>query len=214
MSRHLIACHECDVVQEETQLKPGELARCICCGVTLYRAPVDSLNRSLAFALAAAIAFVLANIYPLLYIDVRGSFNHARLIDTVMGLYMQGLPFVASLVLVTTIIVPALTIFCMLYILVPLHFDCVPKNFKRVFRLVHSIKPWGMIEVFMLGMLVSFAKLIHVAHTTPGIGLFSFGILMLALAANSATFEPRDVWNRVESLCTKWRNVSHGAGNP
>ena len=204
MSRILVACHDCDVVQHDISLKPGKVAHCICCGATLYRAPVDSLNRSLAFTLAAAIAFILANVYPLLFIQVRGSANHARLIDTVLGLYMQGRPFVASLVLVTTMIVPAATIFCMLYVLIPLHFYTIPRHFKRAFRLALAIKPWGMIEVFMIGMLVSFAKLSHVADTTPGIGLYSFAILMLALAASSATFEPRDIWNRVEMIYCEW----------
>ena len=65
----LIACHECDLLQREVSLAPGETALCRRCGGILYRNAPDSLNRTLAFSLAAAILFVIANIFPIIGID-------------------------------------------------------------------------------------------------------------------------------------------------
>ena len=66
---------------------------------------------------------------------------------------------VAALVFVTTFLMPALQIGALLYLLLPLKLGRVPHGLPRVFRLVHAVRPWGMVEVFMLGMLVRSAKL-------------------------------------------------------
>ena len=50
-----IACHECDLLQTEPELAPGQTARCVRCGAFLARNPPDSLDRTLALTLTAAI---------------------------------------------------------------------------------------------------------------------------------------------------------------
>jgi len=59
-------------------------------------------------------------------------------------------------------------------------------------------KPWGMVEVFMLGVLVSLVKLTSSFKVIPGISLWSFGALTLLLAAAASSFSTRDVWARLE----------------
>lgn len=199
-SYDLIACHECDVLQREIQLPTGGVARCIRCGAVLYRHPHEGLNRSLALMIGAALLFIVANIYPMIRLKWHGAFVSATLFDTVHSLYLQNRPFVASLVLVMAILVPAIHILGMIYLLVPLRQGWIPLGFRQVYRLVRVIEPWGMIEVFMLGALVSMAKLAATADVAPDIGLWAFGALMLVLAAGHAVFEPRDFWRRIEEI--------------
>ena len=56
----LIACHECDLLQREPALAPGETARCARCGALLARNPPDSIDRSLALACTAAVLYLIA----------------------------------------------------------------------------------------------------------------------------------------------------------
>ena len=56
-----------------------------------------------------------------------------------------------------------------------------------------------MVEVFLLGTLVSLAKLAHLAHVQPGIALWSFAALMVLLAAAAAAFDPHALWERAET---------------
>jgi paraquat-inducible protein A len=56
-----------------------------------------------------------------------------------------------------------------------------------------------MVEVFMLGVLVSLVKLAHLAGIVPGIALWSFGALMLVMAAISAVFDPRALWQAAQA---------------
>jgi paraquat-inducible protein A len=76
----------------------------------------------------------------------------------------------------------------------------VPSGLPAVFRLVQAVKPWCMVEVFMLGTLVALTKLAHLASVVPGIALFSFGGLMVLVAAAAASFDTHALWERVEEV--------------
>jgi paraquat-inducible protein A len=67
-----------------------------------------------------------------------------------------------------------------------------------IFRLLQKVQPWSMMEVFMLGILVSIVKLAGMASMIPGASLFAFLALIFVLAASMATLDPHLVWERVE----------------
>lgn len=196
----LIACHECDALQRETALPVGGTARCVRCGTQLYRYTRNCLERTLALTLAATMLFVAANFFPIMGLEVQGVSNATTLFGAVQRLYDQDRAAVAALVLTTTIIAPATQLAALIYLLLPLRLNRVPRGFALAFRFIEAIRPWGMIEVFMLGVLVSLVKLAHIASVTPGIALWSFGALMLLLAGGAASFDARDLWHRVEVI--------------
>jgi paraquat-inducible protein A len=196
----LIACHECDVLQRETSCPSGGTARCIRCDAMLYRSPSDGLNRSLAFSFGAALLFFLANVYPLATLDAKGAISSATLFESALALYDQNKPLVASLVLVTTILVPAANIVGMIYLLLPLRFCRKPRGASMIFRLIYAMRPWAMIEVFMLGALVTIVKLVSIAEVTVGVGLWALAGLMLLQAAAASSFDSRDFWRRMAAV--------------
>jgi paraquat-inducible protein A len=196
----LLACHECDLLQRETPLPVGGTARCRRCGGFLYRNAPDAFDRALVYALAAAVVFVIANAFPVVGLDAQGNRTSTTLFGTVRVLHDQGMTSVAALVFVTTILMPALEIVALLYMLLPLKLGRVPRTLPAMFRIVQTAHTWGMVEVFMLGTLVSVAKLGHIAHVDPGISLWAFAALMVLLAATAAAFDPHELWRRVEAL--------------
>jgi paraquat-inducible protein A len=105
---------------------------------------------------------------------------------------------VAGVVLLTSILMPLLELTGTLYILLPLKFNLQPWKLPSFFRLIRSFKPWGMMEVFMVGILVAFVKLSKMAHIIPGIALYAFLTLIFVLAASSASLDPHIVWSRLE----------------
>ena len=74
----------------------------------------------------------------------------------------------------------------------------LPWKLSRVFRLLLTLRPWGMMEVFMLGILVSVVKLGKMATIVPGVALWSFALLIIVLAAATAALDRRMVWDRLE----------------
>ena len=193
-----IACHECDVIHRIKPLPAREAAHCIRCGAVLYRHKPNSLERTLAFAFAGLILFILANSFPFLGLKIGSQVRETTLITGIYELYVQGMQLIAILVLLTTVLVPFTQMLCLLYILLPLKFHRLPKELPRVFRFVNRVGPWGMMEVFMVGILVAFVKLTKMATIIPGIALYAFMALIFVLAASAAALDPHIVWNRLE----------------
>lgn len=194
----LIACHECDLLHHIKPLPDGGVAQCTRCGAVLYRQKRDSLDRTLSLTIAALILFVVANTYPFLALKSGGLVKQTTLITGTKELYAQGMEALALLVLFTSILAPLVHLVGMLYVLLPLKFNRLPRSLPRVFRLVQRLQPWGMLEVFMLGILVSVVKLAKMAKIVPGIALYSFLVLIFVMAASSASLDPHLIWKRWE----------------
>lgn len=200
VGRSLIACHECDLLQRETPLPRGGVARCARCGAELYRSQPESLERTLGLTAGAIVLFLIANAFPIMGLESQGQVIQTTLFNTARTLYDQDMKSVAALVLMTTIVVPGLQLLALTYLLLPLRFARMPPLFAFVFRMLQAVRPWGMVEVFMLGVLVSLVKLSDMADVLPGIALWSFGALMLVMAGIAATFNRRALWARASAI--------------
>jgi paraquat-inducible protein A len=194
----LIACHECDLLHQRQSLPPGGTAICVRCGAKLYSRKRNSLDRVLALTVAGLALFFIANAYPLLTFRLEAQSQETTLISGVMALYGQGMWIVAGVVFLTSILMPLLHLTGMLYVILPLKLNQRAWRLSFWFRVVRSFKPWGMMEVFMLGILVSYVKLAKMATLIPGTALYAFLALIFVLAASSASLDPHIVWNRLE----------------
>lgn len=207
-SAGLIACHECDLLLRDPlprhapRSTSGALPRvaevlCPRCGARIYRASHASLNQALALVLAAAIVFLIANAFPIASIDAQGHNNDTTLLGAVRLLWQQDMVLIAILVCVTTVIIPALELLVFGTVLLLLRLGHPLDSLRRlpwVLRMVLHTRPWSMIEVFMLGVLVSLVKLSHLASLTPGIALWAYAVLMLLLASLSNSVNIRKLW--------------------
>ena len=193
----LIACHECDLLQREVHLPLGGIVRCGRCNAELYRSHPDSFERTLALTTCAILLFVIANSFPIIGLKLQGQVIETTLFYTVQTLWNEDMKSIGVLVFMTTMVMPALELLALTYLLLPLRSGFAPAHFAVVFRTLQAVKPWGMVEVLMLGVLVSLVKLANLASVIPGIALWSFGTLMFVMAAVAAVFDPRDLWARV-----------------
>jgi paraquat-inducible protein A len=163
----------------------------------LYRDIPDSIDRGLAYALGAAILFIVANIFPIVGLEVQGTLNATSLYGAVEKIWDNDMKGVAALVFATTILIPAVEISLMLYVLLPLKFGRLPGELASILRIVQSVRPWSMTQVFILGVLVALVKLAHLAHVVPGVALWAFGGLIVLLTAAGSTFNMHEMWNLV-----------------
>jgi paraquat-inducible protein A len=167
------------------------------CHALLYYQKKDSLDRTLALTIAGLVLLIVANIFPFLAMKSGGLVRETTLITGIKGLYLQGMEALALLVFLTIILVPLVHIAGMLYLLVPLKRNRVPRHLALVYRFIRGLQPWGMMEVFMLGILVSYVKLGKMATIVPGLAVYSFVVLIFVLAGAAASLDPRIVWDRL-----------------
>jgi len=175
----------------------GGAARCTRCGATLHRNVPDSLDRTLALTIAGIVLFVVANSFPFLSFQLQGQTTETTLFTGVEDLYLQGMWELSLVVLFTSILAPGIQLALLLMVLLPLKMNRLHGGFPVLFRYVAILTPWGMMDVFMLGILVSVVKLADIATIVPGTSLFAFGVLIFVLAAAQASLDPDVVWSRV-----------------
>jgi len=189
----LIACEGCDAVYQKAKLDIGEIAFCLRCGTELERNPGRQRERILPLTVAALIMFIVANTFPIIEIELQGQSSQTTLFGAVLALSSEGMSPVALLVLTTTILSPLMQLLFLLYLLVPLARGVRPHGFSWLVRALQTLRPWGMIEVFLLGVLVAVVKLSKTATVLPGIALWAFAALTVLLTA-VISFNPRYFW--------------------
>ena len=175
----------------------GGMAICARCGATLFRRHRSTIEITLALTSAAAILFVVANVYPFLSFEMQGQVTRTTLASGTVALWNGGLGAVAVLVVLTPILAPALQIALLLYVLAPLHFHRPAPFAIDAFRWVERCRPWSMMEVFLIGILVATVKLSDMADIVPGIALFAFGLLIPLLAAGTSFLDAELVWREI-----------------
>jgi len=113
-------------------------------------------------------------------------------------LWNDGREVVAVLVLLTTVVAPALQIGFMLTIVVAARRARVPRWVGTLLRHHPTATTWSMLEVMMLGVLVALVKIADYATVIPGLAMYALGVLIFLLAAMQSAFDAREVWQRIE----------------
>ena len=155
------------------------------------------LDRPIAFLTAAAICFVVANSLPFMTLSIGGLQQSCSLLSASWALWNEDMQILGLLVFLVATAAPAIKILGLLYVLVPLRGGRRPPMAARVYRLVGGIKPWAMMEVYLLGIIVAYVKLIELAHVELGVATFAFVATVLFEIAAEATTEPMSVWHRI-----------------
>jgi paraquat-inducible protein A len=194
----VVACPDCDLLNRFPEDYRSTLL-CARCGAVLYRRRPNSIDRSLALTFAALVLFLLSNSFPFLAMKSGGFIQETTLLTGIRELWKQGLQGLSLLVLLTCVLVPLAQMLGLLYILAPLKWGRRPAvGAARVFRLVQEVAPWGMMEVFMMGILVALVKLGHMATIVPGVSVYSFGALIFVMAAAFSCLDPHLLWDRLD----------------
>ncbi|SIT07458.1 paraquat-inducible protein A [Neptunomonas antarctica] len=193
-------CPECDLLLNRCAIPDKHEAHCSRCGSTLISSKHHSIEWTLALAIAGLILFFPANLFPILTLKTLGLSQSETIFSSVKALYDSNLLMVAALVLMAAIIIPLMKILLMLYLSTCLLLHKPAPMLAWAMRSYQQLDSWGMLEIYMLGILVSIVKLIDVADVTPGVGLYSLTGLIIATLLSSTQLDPHRFWRRIEQL--------------
>lgn len=195
----LIACPDCDALHARRTLGAGEVARCRRCAAVLERGDRLTIDGQLAMAVAALLVFLIANLTPIVTLDLRGVEVTVTLIEAMLQTWRSGQQAVSVLAAATAFAFPLAVIVLQLWVIAPLaRGRCVPGG-AAALRALHWLLRWSMVEVFMFGTLIAVVRSAGLASVVPGVGIFSFALLTLLLAANQAT-GLHALWRRAAEL--------------
>jgi paraquat-inducible protein A len=197
VSEEFVACDDCDLIHRIPVGVEGRSGRCVRCGGVLFNTKRNTVERTLALAIAGMVLFLVANVFPFLSFEMQGRVTETTLLSGIQELWREDMGSLAGLVLFTAVLAPGLQLCLLLYVLVPLHFDRVPWKLALFFRTLRHLATWSMMEVFLIGILVALVKLGDMAEIVPGLAIYSFAILILVLAGAAAALDPRTIWRHV-----------------
>ena len=195
----LVTCEECDAVYRRRSLLAGDIARCARCGSTLGRGHLLAIDGQLALSSGALVVFVLANVSDIVALNLRGVHSEVTLWESIWSTWLSGQEVVALLAGATAFAFPLAVILLRLYVLTPLAAGRRARGFVPAMRALRWVTRWSMVEVFLFGTLVAIVKIAGLASVVPGVGIFSFGVLTLLLAANQAA-GLHGIWQRAWQL--------------
>lgn len=193
----LTACPECDLLLERKKLKEAETATCPRCDCVLEKRQKDSVNRTIAVALAGLLSFIPAIYLPLLGLEAAGLSNEASLLECIETILHSELYLVAALVALFCMVFPLLRLLFALHIMVLVKTGRKSPHGMTLFRYFLEFEEWGMLEVFMLGMIVSLYKIIGLADVIFGYGFIAFMLLLLSATLVTAFVDEELVWEHL-----------------
>lgn len=193
----LIICEQCERVYTARALERGQKTRCLRCGSTLQRGALFSLSSWFALTITAAVLFVFANIFPVAVISFDGLESAATIWQSVLALASgPGAP-VAIAAAAVTMAVPALQIAALLWVLAFAAIHRSSPCFIATMRLLRVIRPWGMTEVWLLGIIVAIVKLSGYLHVIVGPGVLAT-VLLAPLMTVITSRRPDELWRLFE----------------
>lgn len=176
-----IICEHCDTLYRAAPLTRGQTAHCRRCGAVLWRAPRFDLQQQLALTVTAALLFLFANTFPVISIRMEGLGNAATLAQSVQALARGEITPMAAVTALTIILAPMLQILLLGWLLGHAVAGRVAPGFRVCMRTLEHLRPWSMLEVCLLGILVAIIKLGGMLDVHPGVGLWALSMLTVLL---------------------------------
>jgi paraquat-inducible protein A len=195
-----IACHSCDLLSNVTALKEGESASCPRCGHFLTRKLNDPYGRVISFAVAAIILLIMANSYSFLSFGANGLESVITLRETPGAVWKYGMPVVAVFVASFIIIIPAVILVLLLLLCIPLHEGRYQTWLVTVAKWVFLTQNWSMVEVFIIGVIVSLVKIADMATVELGISFWAYAGFSICFTLAVASLDRYQCFERIEAL--------------
>jgi paraquat-inducible protein A len=188
-----VGCETCGLVSVS---EPGD-PRCPRCDSILHERKPNSVARTWALVIAAAIFYIPANYYPVLSVVQLGAGQPSTILGGVEELIKAGQYPLAALVFFASIAVPVLKLVGLSIMLITIQTGRLGwlRDRVRLYHIVRFIGRWSMIDIFMeslLGALVAFGSVITIE---PGVGALAFCAVVILTMFAAETFDPRLMWD-------------------
>lgn len=206
----LFVCHECDALQKVPAVEPGHDATCVRCNSRLFRNPRGGIDKPLALVVASLMIFIVANVHPIMTLDILGVKLNTTITGAAYVFMMSGSPELAAIVWLPSVLFPGLILTGLFYVLFSIRFQMNWRFAKPILVWISRLLPWGMMDVFLLGVLVSLVKLVGLADVVINMGFYAFALVVVLYAATIASLEPHTLWESLKDQSGSQEKVEVG----
>ena len=175
--------------------------RCARCGAPLHTRKPQSLERTTALLLAAAICYLPANLLPIMTLTSLGKAESDTILSGVIYFVSSGDWPLAIVIFTASIFVPVAKILILGFLLVSVHRGSRwrPVERTRLYRLTEAVGRWSMVDIYVVTILVALVRLGNLATIEAGLGAVFFGAVVVLTMLAAESFDPRLIWDRSEA---------------
>jgi paraquat-inducible protein A len=195
-----MGCHACGLLLRKRHAGAGQTLRCPRCAAPVHDRKPDSLQRTTALLLTAAVLYVPANYFPIMTVVSFGKGQTSTIISGIVHLAHSGMLSLALLVFFASVLVPVLKLFGLGFLVISVHRRSRwrPRDRAQLYRIIEQVGRWSMIDIFMISILVALVKLGNVATIETGLGATCFAAVVVITMFASMSFDPRLMWDALE----------------
>jgi paraquat-inducible protein A len=187
----LLLCHHCGKTQDMSH------SRCVRCDSPVHVRNVNSIQKTWAYLITAFVLYLPANLLPIMSTTLLGKDSSNTILSGIVALWEHGSYPIALIIFIASVLIPIakLLVLCWLCYMVQNQSRVLLRERTLLYRITEFIGRWSMIDVFVVGILVSLVHLGNLMTIYPGPAALSFAGMVVAtmLAANS--FDPRLIWD-------------------
>ncbi|GIU32036.1 paraquat-inducible protein A [Shewanella schlegeliana] len=176
-------CGECELTLLIPKLAVNQKALCPRCGYLLTARRNNCLDRILAFAISALIFLILSFQFEFISFEYNGLGDSIKLLDSVSILIDNGYAWLAIIEVASVFVIPGFILISLIYLVFFLRQGRYPPKGLGLTSVIFKLIPWNMVEIFLIGTLVSFVKIISIAEIGLGTSYFSFILFSISMTA-------------------------------
>lgn len=190
----IIVCGECHKL---AYLREGEVQHCTRCGARLHARRPDSIVRTWALLVTAAILYIPANLLPIMTVNFLGKGTPATIMEGVVELMHAGMLPIAMVVFVASILVPTFKLvgIALLLYSVQRHQPMSARQRILMYRFIEWIGRWSMLDIFVIAILVAAVNFGNLASIEANLGAAAFASVVILTMMAAVTFDPRLIWD-------------------
>lgn len=195
----IVVCTEChELNKQEADVDEQSCTRC---GAQVHARRPNSLTRTWALLITAAIIYIPANVLPIMTVSSLGQGEPSTIMSGVIELVQHGMIPIASVVFIASILVPTFKLVGIALLLFSVQRRQPLSARQRIwmYRFIEFIGRWSMLDIFVIAILVAVVNFGRIASVEANLGAVAFASVVILTMLAAVTFDPRLIWDNTES---------------
>lgn len=189
----LKACTSCGALQKLDNHQP-----CSRCGAAVASRRRHSLQRTWAFLIVGVLAYIPANLYPIMLTRAFTGDTSDTIISGIFVLVAMESYGVAFIIFFASICIPIAKFVTIAGLAISLHFNWSMSEHTRhrLHTITEFIGRWSMIDVFVVAVLAALIQLGAIITILPGVGINAFALSVVFTMLSASSLDPRLQWDK------------------
>lgn len=195
----ILICTECHELNRQDPDTDEQI--CTRCGALVHARRPNSLMRTWALLITAAILYIPANLLPIMTVNSLGQGAPSTIMAGVIELVQHGMFPIAAVVFIASILVPTFKLvgIALLLFSVQRHQPLSARQRIIMYRFIEFIGRWSMLDIFVIAILVAVVNFGRLASVEANLGAVAFASVVILTMLAAVTFDPRLIWDNTES---------------